>query len=286
MKQTNERDQPVGNVNPIFCSICTKRVNLNQKFLTCNQCNHRIHITCNDISPKEYIALCAEARTKDWICFHCNVIKSAEIVPFTLEPKEYIALCAEARTKDWICFHCNVIKSAEIVPFTLETDESLLALNNISLPSLTHLTPSLEITSQLRNLPNLSDYDIDKTLSVHINSQYYKVEDLSSLEASKNEFSIFHMNIRSLPLHCDELISLLSNVNIECKVLGLSEIKLSKGAFVRPNIDIPGYKFYYTTSNSCAGGVGIYVKSNMTVNRRDELSCCENDFESIWIEIS
>ena len=205
LKQTNERDQLVGNLNPIFCSICTKRVNLNQKFFTCNQCNHRIHITCNDISPKEYIAL-----------------------------------CAEARTKDWICFYCSVINSAEIFPFTLETDESLLALKNISLPSLTHLTPSLEITSQLRNLPNLSDYDIDENLRVHINSQYYKVEDLSSLEASKNEFSIFHMNIRSLPLHCDELISLLSNVSIEFKVSGLSEIKLSKGAFVRPNIDIPG----------------------------------------------
>ena len=93
------------------------------------------------------------------------------------------------------------------------------------------------------------------------------------------------MNIRSLPLHCDDLISLLSNVNIEFKVIGLSEVKISKDAFVRPNIDIPGYKFYYTSSNSCAGGVGIYVKSNMTVNKRDDLSCCENDFESIWIEI-
>ena len=75
------------------------------------------------------------------------------------------------------------------------------------------------------------------------------------------------MNIRRLLRHYDELLGLLSNVNVDFKVIGPSEIKLSKDVPVRSNIDIPGYKFHYTCSNSSVGGLGIYVKCNMTVNK-------------------
>ena len=44
-------------------------------------------------------------------------------------------------------------------------------------------------------------------------------------------------------------------------------------------------KFHHTPSNSAAGGVGIYVKSDLKTNKRDDLSITNNDFETIWIEI-
>ena len=31
--------------------------------------------------------------------------------------------------------------------------------------------------------------------------------------------------------------------------------------------------------------MGIYVKTNLTVNKRDDLTYCDNEFETIWIEI-
>ena len=76
------------------------------------------------------------------------------------------------------------------------------------------------------------------------------------------------MNICSLPLHHDKL----------------SEIKLSRDAPTL-NIDIPSYKFYHTSSISAAGGVGMYIKSNLTANKREDLSFCNDDFETIWVEI-
>ena len=93
------------------------------------------------------------------------------------------------------------------------------------------------------------------------------------------------MNIRSLSLHHDEFHALLSNLNIDFQVIGLSEIKVSNDAPVATNINLPGYKFHHTPSNSAAGGVGIYVKSNLTASKRDDLSFSNDDFETIWIKI-
>ena len=145
--------------------------------------------------------------------------------------------------------------------------------------------PSYEITSLLDNLHNLSDYDIDENLNGHINSQYCAIEELGSLEASDKEFSLLQINLCSLPLHHDELFGLLSIIDIDFEVIGLCEMKLPKDIPIRLNTNIPGYKFHHISSNSASGGVGIYVKSNLTFNKRDDLTYCDNDFETIWIEI-
>ena len=76
--------------------------------------------------------------------------------------------------------------------------------------------PSFEITSQLTNLPNLSDYDVDENLELNINSQYCTVEELAPLQVSHKDISLFH--------------ALLSNLNVDFQVLGLSEIKVSNDA--------------------------------------------------------
>ena len=75
------------------------------------------------------------------------------------------------------------------------------------------------------------------------------------------------MNIRSLPLHFDELHALLSCLKTDFHVIGLSEIKTSTDAQLRSNIELPGYSFHHTPSLSSAGGVGIYFKSNLTANK-------------------
>ena len=84
-------------------------------------------------------------------------------------------LRGESCVNSWICLSRTIINTAEIIPFTLETDESLIAVNNINTPSSAYHVPSFEITSQLTNLPNLSDYNVDENINFNINSQYYIV---------------------------------------------------------------------------------------------------------------
>ena len=78
--------------------------------------------------------------------------------------------------------------------------------------------------------------------------------------------------IRSLSLHFDELHPLLTCLNVNFPVIGLSEIKTSVGSQNKADNELPGYKFHETPSHSSAGCVGIYVKkSNLTANKRDDL---------------
>ena len=92
----------------------------------------------------------------------------------------------------------------------------------------------------MSSLPNLSDYDTDENLHISITSQYATVQEVASMELSDKDFTLFHMNIRSHSLHHDELHALLSILNINFQVIGLSEIRLSSAAQVQTNIELPG----------------------------------------------
>lgn len=111
------------------------------------------------------------------------------------------------------------------------------------------------------------------------------IEDRASLQASNKEFSLFHMNIRSLPLHYDGFYTLLFDLNVDFQVIDLSETKRCKDAPITFNIDIPGYNFHYYSSISAAAGVGIYVKSNLNANEWDDLIFCKSAFEINWVGI-
>ena len=233
------------------CGICEKNVNQNQNAVFCDQCDKWVHIKCNNISKIEYET-------------------------FQKEPHN---------SKHWICIKCTIINNSLLFPFTLESDEVLLGLNGISLPSLADSLPSFETSSTLTNLPNLSDYDTDENLNLNISSQYCTVEEVASMAVPNTDLSLFHMNIGSLSLHFDELHPLLTCLNVNFQVIGLSEIKTSVGSQNKANNELPGYKFHETPSHSSAGGVGIYVKSNLTANKRDDLCISDKDFETVWIEI-
>ena len=148
-----------------------------------------------------------------------------------------------------ICIICTILNNSTISPFTLQNDETLLGITSSDLPSLADFLPS------------------------------------ANLQVSQEDFSLFHMNIRSLSLHHDERTSFLSNLKGDFKVIGLSEVKASVDAITANSIGLPAYKFYYIPSNSAAGGVGIYVKSDLNAITREYLSFSNSDFETIWIEI-
>ena len=158
-------------------------------------------------------------------------------------------------------------------------------LLGIDLPSLVISFPSFEITSGLLDLPNLSDYDINKHMPQSIDSCYFTIPELSSLQVSSTEFIILHTNIRSLSLHYDELVSLSVHTNLNPDVIGVSEIWHSNDNPIVSNIDISGYTFLKTKSATQNGGVGLYIKDSLTFNPRNDLQSCTNEFETVWVEI-
>jgi len=194
--------------NPKFpCGICRK--NVTKKGILCNKCNCWIHIKCNDISDSEYEALCNEPDDVPWFCLNCT-----------------------------IDFHENIF------PFGSIENETLSNLFGYDKPSVVDSLPSFEITSHLTNLPDLHDYDIDEQLSYNINSSYHTIQELSTSSTSHNDLSFLHMNIRSLSCHFDELLTLLSNLNISFDVVAVSETWDSFQKPLGTNVEIPGYTFF------------------------------------------
>ena len=94
--------------------------------------------------------------------------------------------------------------------------ETLSNLFGFDKPSVVDSLPSFEITSQLTNLPNLQEFDIDEHLLSNIDSSYQTIQDLSSFGTSPTDLSLLHINIRSLSCHFDDLQSLLVNHLFQC----------------------------------------------------------------------
>ena len=66
---------------------------------------------------------------------------------------------------------------------------------------------------------------MDEDLVHSINSKYFEISELNNFKISKDTMSVFHMNIRSLSAHHDELSLLLAGLKFKFDVIGISETK-------------------------------------------------------------
>ena len=135
-------------------------------------------------------------------------------------------------------------------PFGSLKTEELSNLFDFDVPSFVDSALSFEITSGLTNLHNLQDYDTDENLPSNIDSNYHTVQDVSSSDISDNDLSLFHMNVRSLSCHFDELHSVLVNLKIGFDVVAVTETWNSFDHPLSTNVDIAGYTFFSLKSKS------------------------------------
>ena len=105
-----------------------------------------------------------------------------------------------------------------------------------------------------------------------INCQYY---DLSSNIpfSSSNRHSMFHLNVASLGLHKEELVTSLSLLDFELEfdLIAVSETKINANVSPIHDLSLTGYKYFHTPTESEKGGVIIYAKRNIDIKRRHDL---------------
>ena len=103
---------------------------------------------------------------------------------------------------------------------------------------------------------------------------------------NENKFSILHLNIRSIANKFDCFKGLLDSLDMNFKIIGLTETWLNdctNNIFEMPNYNYTGLN----RANKKGGGVGIYVAKQLEYKIRKDLNTnIEDTIETIFIEIS
>ena len=147
-------------------------------------------------------------------------------------------------------------------------------------PVFTNHSPALTRSDTLDpdihfNLDNVAcDYFIEDSFNQMLRNENY----------SDADFSLFHLNIRSLQRNFNNLINLLSLLDINFTLIGVSETWLNEPSHL---LDIDGYNFIHKhRPNRSGGGVGLYISNNLEFKLRSDLSFDDIDIaESLFVEI-
>ena len=123
---------------------------------------------------------------------------------------------------------------------------------------------------------------LDNNDDINTNCAFYDCSTLENLFSSNidNNIKLIHINIRNL----SNLNSLLLSIaNLDISVLVLTEVWMDN---LNDWTEIPGFKAYHTIrENRKGGGVTILVNEFIESVLLENISICNNLFESVGIDL-
>ena len=120
-----------------------------------------------------------------------------------------------------------------------------------------------------------------------LNCKYLDIRSFN-YRKSKQDFSTFHFNIASLSKHKDELETVLSMLNNNFDIIGISETKIRFGIAPTYDINIKGYNTVSTPTESEKGDSLIHIADHLNYRIRKDIESLvykSNELESVFIEI-
>ena len=120
---------------------------------------------------------------------------------------------------------------------------------------------------------NFSDIDPDfnylNSIKESINSNYYNETTFKNRYKSNSNFSLLHLNIRSVVSHFTEFLCYLDTLNFAFKLIALSETAINATSI---NYNIPNYSCEMNIrENRKGGGVSLYVHNTFQYKVRNDL---------------
>ena len=211
-------------------------------------------------------------------CNICNYNVHLKCNKIDLKTYEKILLNDETM----VCLKCN----EEILPFFQSSE-----LNNSTKCIDKKITNfSNTIKSFFKSINEFQDNqtnDDDDDISP-INCKYVDIDSFKH-KKSHLDFSPFHLNIASLTLHKEELDTILSMLDYEFDVIGITETKLMKNKIPKRNVNMNVYNKFDTPTETEKGGVILYVNKKLTCKPRNDLDALlykTGELESVFVEIN
>ena len=120
-------------------------------------------------------------------------------------------------------------------------------------------------------------------------NKYYLEDDINKIITrnilSENEFSLMHLDNRSLPKNIGKLCDLLSLIDNKFTIIGVSETWLHSD-----NVDlyvIPEYtSIHVTRPSKKGGGVSLYVRSSLEYTVLSEMSIITEYLKCVFIDVN
>ena len=232
------------------CLICLKPVS-SKNSIKCNLCKSVVHFKCNFLNSIEGAIILKE--NNFWHCHTC----SKNLFPFN-----------DLNDNKFNLVNHNNIKFSS-------NDNKL----NLHLPQ--------NLTSLFNHFNDVSS-EINKDPENSVNCKYYdtnEMQDFNNL-IDKTSFSLFHLNISSLPKHFDDLQQLLLSIKIDFDILAITESRISSRNDTTHNLEISNYSREYCTTESSAGGTVLYIKNIHSFIPRPDLQIYKSThLESNFVEI-
>ena len=109
-----------------------------------------------------------------------------------------------------------------------------------------------------------------------------KLYSINHLEKKTSNVSLIHLNIRSVPLHFTECMSYLDTLDIDFKIIALSETVINSSHI---NYNIPNYnvEINFRKNKNC-GGVSLYIQNQLQYKLRNDLQL-GGDVNTVFVEL-
>ena len=214
-------------------------------------------ICSKNVTNNHYAVYCDICKV--WVHIKCNDIT------------KYCYRKLEKSEDPWFCKNC--IK--DIAPF-LELSQNQLEKIFIGklVTSPKNILKENMITFTNKDLRNVTHNDL------------LTPEDFKKINTSPTSHLYLHMNISSLPYHFEDFEALIKNSPIKPKIIGISECRLRTDFEPLTHIDLEGYTYEFTPTDSSKGGTLIYINKDVKHKIRTDLQMEKSkEIESTFIEV-
>ena len=251
------------------CNLCAKPVAKTHRALCCDICDQWVHIKCNSVSPSDYERL--KTTEAHWFCLKCIGCifpRSANLFDDSMPSSSSENDDSSTSSPDISDDHSHVSSDSSKAKF----------LNSLFLPE-----------ASTNHSDDSDEHDDDEPQDPPLNCRYYDTSSLTPLlkNVHSTSHTFFHLNIGSLPLHSDDLQTLLHKLDHRFSVIGITETMI-RSAVIPKALAIENYHYIHTPSSSIKGGSALFVRDDLNHFSRNDLSIlCNSDsfLESCFLEL-
>ena len=140
---------------------------------------------------------------------------------------------------------------------------------------LTEMDSDMQFYSDSHNIQNLNcDYYLEEKF----------IKEIEDYSTKGNHLSLFHLNIKSLLKHYDELQIFLKSLEHKFSIVGLTETWLDENK--HDLYDLPDYNCIHRyREGRRGGGVSLCLRNGIPHTSRNDLEYFDSEMESVIVEI-